>query len=507
MLALACLLYAMDLTVLHVAVPSLTENLQPTSAQLLWIVDIYGFLVAGLLITMGSVGDRIGRRRLLLVGAASFGVASVVAAFSTSAEMLIAARALLGVAGATVAPATLSLIRTMFPDPRQRTLAISVWLTSYALGGALGPVLGGVMLEFFWWGSVFVLAVPVIGVLLVLGPVLLPEFRDPDAGRPDLPSAALSLAAVLLVVYGLKRIAQDGPAASAVLAVVGGLALGAVFVGRQRVLDDPLLDLTLFRVRAFAVSLATYALGLLVFFGVSLFSVQYLQLVLGLSPLESGLWSLAPSAGWVIGSIASPLLVRRARPAVVMSGGLALAALGFALLARVGDGDLSLFLTAQIVVSLALAPVVTLTTDLIVGSAPPEHAGAASAISETGAEAGGALGIALLGSIGAAVYREAIADGVPAGIPPEAAATARDTLGGAVAVAARLPDAAAAALLEMARDAFLQALHAVSVVSSVGAAAVAVVVAVLLRETAGATTPAEDRHCDAAGAPLEEVAG
>jgi len=209
-IALPCLLYSMDLTVLFLAVPHLSADLQPSSTQLLWITDIYGFLLAGLLITMGTLGDRIGRRRLLLLGAALFGLASLLAAYATSPGLLIAARALLGVAGATLAPSTLSLLRNMFHDHRQRTVAIAVWITSFSAGAAIGPLLGGVLLERFWWGSVFLLAVPVMLLLLVLGPMLLPEYRDPDAGRLDLGSAALSLTAVLAVIYGLKQLAQDG---------------------------------------------------------------------------------------------------------------------------------------------------------------------------------------------------------------------------------------------------------------------------------------------------------
>jgi DHA2 family multidrug resistance protein-like MFS transporter len=190
-LALPCLLYSMDLTVLELAVPKLSVDLKPTSYQLLWIMDIYGFLLAGFLITMGTLGDRIGRRRLLLIGPAAFGAASVLAAFSGSAEMLIITRAVLGVGGATLAPSTLSMIRNMFLDPDQRAIAIGVWATSFAAGAAIGPLAGGVLLEFFWWGSVFLLAVPVMALLLVLGPLLLPEFRDPGAGRLDLISAAM----------------------------------------------------------------------------------------------------------------------------------------------------------------------------------------------------------------------------------------------------------------------------------------------------------------------------
>src|SRR5262249_6676744 len=204
-----CMLYSMDLTVLNLALPRVSADLRPTSAQLLWIVDIYGFVLAGMLITMGTLGDRIGRRRLLLIGAAAFGAGSILAAFSRTAEMLIATRALLGVAGATLAPSTLSLIRNMFLDERQRTVAIGVWISSYSFGAVIGPFVGGWLLESFWWGSVFLIGVPVMALLLVLGPLVLPEFKDPNAGQLDLTSSLLSLLAVLPVIYGLKQMAQD----------------------------------------------------------------------------------------------------------------------------------------------------------------------------------------------------------------------------------------------------------------------------------------------------------
>src|SRR6478672_8320735 len=191
-IALPCMLYSMDLTVLDLAVPQISADLKPSSTQLLWILDIYGFLVAGSLITMGSLGDRVGRRRLLLIGAATFGATSVLAAFSTSPAMLIASRALLGLAGATLAPSTLSLIRNMFLDPAQRRLAIGIWGTSYSVGGAMGPLIGGIVLQHYWWGAVFLIGAPVMLLLLVAGPLLLPEFRDPEAGRLDIPSATLS---------------------------------------------------------------------------------------------------------------------------------------------------------------------------------------------------------------------------------------------------------------------------------------------------------------------------
>jgi DHA2 family multidrug resistance protein-like MFS transporter len=482
-LALACLLYAMDLTVLHLAVPSLSADLRPSSAQLLWITDIYGFMVAGFLITMGTLGDRIGRRRLLLGGATAFGVISVLAALSTSPEMLIGARALLGIAGATLAPSTLSLIFSMFRDPRQRSTAIGIWITSFSAGGAIGPVLGGVLLERFWWGSVFLLAVPVMALLLVLGPRVLPEYRDPGAGRLDLVSAAVLLVAVLALVFGLKLIAQDGLGWLAAAAVVAGLVVGVAFVRRQLTLADPMIDLRLFRIRAFNASLATNLLGIFIVVGYFLFVAQYLQLVLGLSPLEAGLWSLPSASGFIVGSNLAPRILRRVRPALVIGAGLAMAALGLGVLTQVGggpDADLAILASASLVVSLGLAPVFTATTDLIVGSAPPERAGAASGISETGAELGGALGIAILGSIGVAVYRGALAGALLPGVPSEAAAMARDTLGGAVGVAAQLPDGAGRALLAAARAAFTQGLQLTAAVSAVIAVGIAVLATVLL---------------------------
>jgi len=496
-LALACVLYAMDLTVLHLAVPSLSAHLQPTSVQLLWIVDIYGFLVAGSLITMGTLGDRIGRRRLLLTGAAAFGLASLLAAFSTSAGMLIGSRALMGVAGATLAPSTLSLIFNMFRDPGQRSAAIGVWITSFSVGGAIGPVLGGVLLEYFWWGSVFLLALPVMALLLVLGPRLLPEYRDPQAGRLDLRSAGMSLIAFLAVIYGLKETVQNGFGLQPAAAILGGLVIGFLFLRRQARLDDPLIDLRLFRIPTFSVALATNMLAVFVVVGYFLFVAQYLQLVLGLSPLQAGLWSLPSAVGFIVGSNLAPRFVHRVRPMIVLSTALAMAALALAMLTRVtGTTGLALVVTASVVISLAMSPVFTLTTELIVGSAPPEKAGAASGISETGSELGGALGLAVLGAIGTAQYRSAVASALPDGIPPEAAEAALDTLGGAVAVAGQLPGPLGQVLLDTASKAFVQSLHLAAAISAVVAAGAAITIVVLLRRVPAASRVEEEQVAD-----------
>jgi DHA2 family multidrug resistance protein-like MFS transporter len=500
-LALACLLYVMDLTVLHLAVPAISADLQPSSTQLLWIIDIYGFMVAGSLITMGTLGDRIGRRRLLMIGAAAFGVVSLLAAFSTSPEMLILSRALLGIAGATLAPSTLSLIFHMFQDPRQRSVAIGVWIGAFSAGSAIGPVLGGLLLEFFWWGSVFLLALPVMALLLVLGPRVLPEYRDPDAGRLDLPSAGLSVVAVLAVIFGLKSIAQDGFGLLPLASIGGGLVVGYAWVRRQRSLVDPMIDLSLFRLRAFNAALATNFLAIFVAIGYFLFVAQYLQLVVGLSPFEAGLWSLPSAAGFIVASQIAPRIARRVRPAYVIGAGLGLAAAGLGILTQVGAVDgLAPLVAGSVVISLGLAPVFGLTTELIVGSAPPERAGAASGIAETGSELGGALGIAVLGSIGVAVYRGEVADSIPTGLPAEAALAARDTLGAAVAVAEQLPDRLGTALVEAARTAFVDGMHLTTAIATVLAVALAAIAFAMLRDVGTGT----DDDAEPSGAGEDE---
>jgi DHA2 family multidrug resistance protein-like MFS transporter len=500
-LALACLLYVMDLTVLHLAVPAISRDLQPTSAELLWIIDIYGFMVAGFLVTMGTLGDRIGRRRLLLGGAAAFGILSILAAYSTTPEMLIASRALLGIAGATIAPSTLSLIFTMFEDPKERATAIGVWISAFSAGSAIGPVLGGVLLAQFWWGSVFLLALPVMALLLILGPRVLPEFRDPNAGRLDLISAGLLVVAVLAVIFGVKQIAQDGISLVPVVAVAIGLVVGAIWGRRQMTSADPMIDLSLIRIPQFSAALAINFLAVFVMVGYFLFVAQFLQLVLGLSPFEAGLWSLPSAIGFIVGSNAAPRIVRRVRPAYLMTAGLLFAGVGLLLLTQVGTTQgLLVLVAASVVISLGLAPVFGLTTDLIVGSAPPERAGAASGASETFFELGGALGISIFGSVGVAIYRNGIADRLPDAVPAAAADAARDTLGAAVAVAAELPAQVGDALLAVARESFVDGIQVVAAIGVVVAIAVAAFTFMTLRhippteDVDAATTTPEPRR-------------
>jgi DHA2 family multidrug resistance protein-like MFS transporter len=465
-IALPCMIYSMDLTVLNLAVPTLTRELKPSASQLLWIVDIYGFMVAGFLMTMGTLGDRIGRRKLLMIGAAAFGVASIVAAFSNSAEMLIVMRAVLGIAGATLAPSTLSLITVMFEDEKERTFAISMWIASFSVGAIIGPVVGGVLIEYFWWGSVFLIAVPPMLLLLAIGPVLLPEYKAPNAGRIDLASALLSLSAVLALIYGVKSWAETGLGLVALASMAAGAVLVVVFIRRQARLADPMVDLAMFRIPAFSAALAINLAGILFMFGSFIFLAQYFQLVAGLSPLQAGLWSLPSAIAFTAASFATPALAGRFRPATLMVGGMALSALGFVWLALAPD--LIQIVAASVVFSIGFTPVITLTTGIVVGSAPPERTGSASAMSETGAELGGALGVALLGSLGAALYRSGMADFAVPGVDAATLEPARATLGGALAVAAGLAPEQTAALLAEAREAFMTGFRAAAVLSIIG---------------------------------------
>ncbi|GAP39011.1 MFS transporter [Piscinibacter sakaiensis] len=459
-IALPCAVYAMDMTVLNLALPAISAELRPSPGQLLWIVDAYGFLVAGFLITMGTLGDRIGRRRLLLIGAAAFAAASALAALSDSAEMLIGMRALLGIAGATVAPSTMSLIRNMFHDERERQFAIGIWIAAFSAGAAIGPLVGGVLLAFFGWQAAFLVAVPVMLLLLLVGPRLLPEYRDPGAGRLDLPSVALSLAAVWPTVYGLKKLAEAGLAPLPVACLLAGLGVGLLFVRRQMRLDDPLLDLGLLRGARFSAALAAYGLSSLAMMGVFLYFTQYLQGVRGLGPLQAGLVTAPWALAFVVGSLLAPGWAQRWPARRILVAGLVAAAAGFAAVALAGGpATLPLMLAGMVLMSLGMAPVFTVGNAMIIDAAPAQRAGAASAIAETVAELSAALGVALFGSLGAVLYRQALDRTLPEGLPPEAVAAAAATIGAAVDVAGRLPAADGALLLARAREAFTAVLQ------------------------------------------------
>ncbi len=475
-LALPLLLVSMDVSVLYFAVPFISADLGATATEQLWIFDIYGFVLAGLLITMGSLGDRIGRRRLLIGGAFAFGLASLIAAYAQNPEQLIGARAVLGVGGATLMPSTLALIRNMFHDPAQRSKAIAFWSAVMMGGISLGPVLSGILLEHFWWGSVFLINLPAMVLLIMLAPVLLPEFRSPSAERFDLLSSALSLASVLPVIYGIKKLAADGFGTLPVVSIVVGLAVGVLFVRRQQRRTDPMIDLAMFRNTAFSGAIVANTVAALGVIGNAVFMTQYLQLVRGMSPLTAALWSLAPSVIVAGAAPAASAMAQRMPVSRVLAIGFLIGASGFGVITQVhAHSPLAVLLAGAAVLAAGLVMVMTLVTEVVVGSVPAERAGSASALSETCSELGGALGIAILGSIGTAAYRADIS--VPPGIP--GADATREGLPGAVAAAAHLPGELGTTLIAAARDSFSHSMNVVAIVGAAVLVATAVLVTVL----------------------------
>jgi DHA2 family multidrug resistance protein-like MFS transporter len=466
-LILPVLLVSMDITVLYFAIPSIAGDLTPSGTQQLWMIDVYGFVLAGLLITMGGLGDRIGRRKLLIIGTVLFGAASVAAAFSKSPEMLIAARAAQGIGGATLMPSTLGLIRNMFHDDKQRRTAIAVWSVGLSAGAGLGPVVSGLLLSNFWWGSIFLVNLPIMVLLLILAPILIPEYRSPNLGRFDLLSGALSLAAVLSIIWGLKEIAVHGFSVPPVVAIVVGLILGTLFLRRQKTGDDPLIDLELFKIKGFGPSITTSLVCFFGMIGFGIFTTQYLMEVLRMKPLEAALWTLA--APVVVGFVApaAAQLAQKIRPAYIISTGFLIAASGFVTMAQTTTNrNLPLVVTAIVLIGVGLAIVLSIVTDMVVGTAPPERSGAVSAMLQTAQELGGALGIAILGSIGAGIYGRALDKTIPAGLPAGTLADARQTLGGAHDISMKLPEPQQSNLFHTAQEAFVTGMHPTAFVTA-----------------------------------------
>ncbi|MGP3536031.1 MFS transporter [Microbacterium sp. RD1] len=479
-LMLPVLLVSVDNTVLSFALPAIALDLEPTSIQQLWIIDAYPLVLASLLVTMGTLGDRFGRRRMLLIGATGFALVSALAAFAPSATLLIAARALMGVFGAMLMPSTLSSLRAIFRDRDQRRVAIAVWAAGFSAGSALGPIVGGILLEHFAWGSVFLLSVPVLIPLLVLAPLLVPESRDPNPGRVDLISIGLSLATMIPIVYGIKELAVEGIASPAPVLFAVGLLFGALFVRRQLRLPVPMLDMSLFRQGTFSGAIVVNLLSVVGLVGFLYFVAQHLQLVVGLTPLQAGL-ALVPGLVAMIFSGLLVVPVARRHPARVIVP----AALGFSVVAYImvafGTAELPILVTAFVALGIGIGAAETVSNELILSSAPSAKAGAASAVSETAYELGAVLGTAILGGILTALYRAQLV--LPAGLPDAAADAARETLAGAVAASETLPADVGAAL----RDAAAHAFDSGVVVTALIGAVLIVVAGVVAATTLGAS--------------------
>lgn len=478
-LTLAVLLIGIDGTVLALATPFIGQDLGASNTAILWIGDIYSFVLAGLLISMGSLGDRIGHKKLLLCGATAFALVSVITAYSSSPEMLIVTRALLGVAGATLTPATLALIRGLFPDPRERSVAVGIWAAAFSAGAAFGPVLGGILLEHFWWGSVFLINVPVMVVLLVGGIVLLPEHRNPKPGPWDLTSVGLSMLGMLGVVYAIKEGAALGLRFDVFAAGTVGAAALILFVRRQLRLPTPLIDVRLFGNRAFSGVVAANLLSVLGLSGLVFFLSQYFQLVHGYGPLQAGLAELPAAVTATVFGVLAGVAVRYWSSRAVLTTGLALVGVSMASLTLLTPSTPYLPLgIALFLVGVGLGLAFTVASDVILGSVPKERAGAAAAVSETAYELGMALGIATLGSIVTGVYR---GFAVPPGIPPAVASHAHDSLAAATNAATTLPADQGEALLDAAKEAFTSGLAIASGVGSALMLISAVAVWILLR--------------------------
>lgn len=482
----AILVVVIDVTVLHVAAPAMTEDLKPSAVALLWIIDVYPLVVAPLLVASGALGDRFGRKRILLSGLVVFGAASALAAMAWSPAVLIAARAVMGVGGAMILPASMSIIRDAFEDRDERRTAVGIWSATMAGGAAIGPLVGGFLVEHWWWGAVFLINVPVVLVVLPLGLKLLPESRAKVPPPWDTLAVVLVGAGILGVAFGLKQGARHGFVDPFVIAVLlGAVAALTTFVRRQLARSEPLLDVRLFSDRAFSVATGCVALSMFGLVGLELFFAQYLQLVLGLEPLAASVRLLPLMIASLAGGLLAAPVLRRIGTRATIAGGLALTTVGLVPLLALGLADQVLLLSLPFVaIGLGLEVALVAANDVIISAVPRERAGNAAAIEETAYELGGGLGVAVLGSILAAVYTDRL--GAVPGVGADAMRASDESLGRAVEVAAGLPATAGDALVAAAQDAFLSGLHVVIAVSVVLLAASALLSAVVLRRRAAA---------------------
>ena len=477
-LMLPVLLVSVNNTALSFALPAISQGLHPTASQLLWIVDVYPLILAALLIPMGSLGDRMGRRKMLMIGSTGFGLVSLFAAFAPTAEWLLAARVGIAVFGSMLLPATLSLLRSVFRDDRQRTLAIAIWTAGFSAGAALGPIAGGFLLNHFWWGSVFLLAVPVLLAFLVAAPLILPESKDPNPGPVDPLSIVLAVLTMAPVVYGIKSLATGGSVLHGVLFIAVGALCGLLFARQQVAKDYPMLDLRFFRSPRFSGGLAINVTANVALFGFLFFFTQYLQLVNGTDPMTSGLLMVPGLVLSILAGLGAERIARLVgiRTAVVL--GLLLVAAGFFVVALTDQMSSSApVLVAFTVMSAGTGLATTLSTDLVVSSVPEAKAGAASAVSETGYEVGAVLGTAVLGGLTTAFYQAHLE--LPAAVSADSAQIAHETLGGALDVAAESP--AGSVIADAAVAAFSSGMQWTSLIGGVLVAAVALVLARVLR--------------------------
>ena len=478
-LMLPVLLVSVDNTVLSFALPEISTALSPSGVEQLWIIDVYPLVLAGLLVTMGTLGDRFGRRKMLLIGATGFALVSALAAFAPTAALLIAARALLGFFGAMLMPSTLSLLRSVFQNREQRRLAIAVWAAGFSAGSALGPIVGGLLLEHFAWGAVFLVAVPVLIPLLILAPILVPESRDPNPGRIDVLSILLSMGTMVPVVYAIKEFAVHGITPLVVILFVLGVGMGVLFVRRQLRAEIPMLDMALFRRGMFSGAILVNLLSVVALVGFLYYVSQHLQLVLGLKPVDAGLALIPGMAVMIVSGLVVVPIARRVRPEILVPSALVFSLAGYLVVAFTTHAHgVAPLIVAFVLLGIGIGAAETVSNELILAAAPPEKAGAASAVSETAYELGAVLGTTILGGIITAFYRTSLV--VPEGVPDALADRARETLAGAFSAAEQLPAAVGQALQQAASDAFGTGVMVTSLIGGVLVVAAGTIAALTL---------------------------
>ncbi len=492
-LMLPVLLVSVDNTVLSFALPDIARDLGPTSAQQLWIIDAYPLVLAGLLVTMGTLGDRFGRRRMLIIGATGFALVSALAAFAPSAGWLIAARAAMGIFGAMLMPSTLSLLRSIFTDRDQRRLAIAVWASMFSAGAALGPIVGGILLEHFAWGAVFLMAVPVLVPLLICAPLLLPESRDPNPGRIDPASIVLSMATMVPIVFAIKEAAVHGFGPMVPVLALVGVGFGVLFVRRQLRLETPMLDMRLFSRGTFTGALLVNLLSVVALVGFLFFVAQHLQLIVGLSPMDAGFALVPGMAAMIVAGLGVVPIAKRIDARIVVPVALMFSVAGYILVAlSATDADLGLLIGAFVLLGIGIGAAETVSNELILSSAPPAKAGAASAVSETAYELGAVLGTAVLGGILTSLFRTGMV--LPDGVAGTAADAARETLAGAMNVADDLGGAVGEQLRLAAAHAFDSGVVVTALVGAVLVVVAAVIAATTLGTSPRAQSPRKENN-------------
>ncbi|HEX9995446.1 MAG TPA: MFS transporter [Acidimicrobiales bacterium] len=467
-LCLSLLIIGLDNTILNVALPTLQRDLDASTSQLQWIVDSYVLVFAGLLLTAGAIGDRFGRKGALNLGLVVFAVASVLSAYADSAGMLIATRALMGVGGAFIMPTTLSILTNVFTDPRERARAIAAWSGVAGLGIALGPVTGGWLLEHFWWGSVFLVNVVVVVVALAAGAVLVPTSRDDETPPLDLVGAALSVAGLTALVWAIIEAPISGWGSGPIVAgfAAAAVLLGAFLVWERRV-AHPMLPLTFFSNPRFSAASVAVTLVFFGLFGSLFLLTQYLQSVLGYTALEAGVRLLPLALVLSVAAGASARLVERIGTKRVVALGLVLVASGLVLASTASaESGYGLVVSAMMIMAMGMGLTMAPSTESIMGSLPLGKAGVGSAVNDTTRQVGGALGVAVLGSIVSSGYRPDVTDRLAGSLPPEALEVVTDSVGGAVGVAARVGGPAGDVVAAVARTAFADAMGAALLVGA-----------------------------------------